>query len=163
MPGYAPTSAPPASMPTSTNLPQPRDVAVPDFTSNTYVPFIASMSGNIVSAANMGVAWAPRETRFVLRGGYIHVLCTVSCAGGALHGELWFCDATMSHPVLPITNYHGTQTLQSWVNSITPWHFDLGKGYKSLTKNNRLMIGGTLDIGVGRLYCAGLLWGVQEL
>jgi len=163
MPGYAPVSAPKSSLPTSTNLPQPRDVAIPDFTSNTYVPVSGVITGNITTSANMLVAWAPKETRFVLRGGYIHVLCLTSLAGAASGGELWFFDETLTQTVLPITTYHGTQTLQNWVNAITPWHFDLGKGYKSLTKNNRLMIGGTLAIGTGQLYCAGLLWGVQEL
>jgi hypothetical protein len=161
MPGYAPTSAPPASMPSTANLPQPRDVAVPDFTSNTYVPFAGVLTGNINTLAGRLPVWAPRETRFVLRGGYVHVLCTVSLAGAALRGELWFYDET--DLVMPITSYDGTLTLQNWVNAITPWHFDLGKGYKSAAKNNRLMIGGTLAIGAGILYCAGLLWGVQEL
>jgi len=161
VPGFAPTSAPPASMPTSANLPQPRDVAMPDFTSNTYVPFSGTLTGTITT--NLLAVWSPRETRFVLRGGYVHILCTTSLAGTAAPGELWFYDETNAAQVMPITSYHGTLTLVNWVNAITPWHFDLGKGYKSLTKNNRLMIGGTLAIGAGQLYCAGLLWGVQEL
>jgi len=163
MPGYAPTSAPRSSMPTTANLPQPRDVAVPDFTSNTYVPFSGTITGTITSTANMLAVWSPRETRFVLRGGYVHILCLASLAGTATAGELLFFDETTSDPVIPITSYNGTGTLINWVNSISPWHFDLGKGYKSKVKNNRLLIGGTLAIGAGQLYCAGLLWGVQEL
>jgi len=163
MPGYAPTSAPPASMPSTANLPQPRDVAVPDFTSNTYVAFSGTITGTITNTVNMLAVWSPKETRFVLRGGYVHILCLASLAGTATAGELWFFDETTAQPVLPITSYHGTLTLVNWVNAITPWHFDLGKGYKSMTKNNRLLIGGTLAIGSGQLYCAGLLWGVQEL
>jgi hypothetical protein len=162
MPGYAPTSAPPSTLANAQNLPQPRDVAVPDFTSNTYVPFAGVLTGNINASANWLAVWSPRETRFVLRGGYVHILCTVSLAGTANPGELWFYDDTSGF-VLPITSYHGTLTLVNWVNAITPWHFDLGKGFKSATKNNRLMIGGTLAIGAGQLYCSGLLWGVQEL
>jgi hypothetical protein len=161
MPGYAPTSAPPSTLANAQNLPQPRDVAVPDFTSNTYVAVAGILTGNINLLANQLAVWSPRETRFVLRGGYIHILCTTSLAGAASPGELWFNDE--SAPVMPITSYHGTLTLQNWVNAITPWHFDLGKGYKSAAKNNRLMIGGTLAIGAGIIYCAGLLWGVQEL
>ena len=162
MPGYAPTSAPPASMPSTVNLPQPRDVAVPDFTSNTYVPFAVSLTGNIHLGAGRLPVWTPKETKFVLRGGYVHVLCLASLAGAANAGELWFYDESDGF-VLPITSYNGTLTLVNWVNAITPWHFDLGKGYKSQTKNNRLLIGGTLAIGAGVLYCTGLLWGVQEL
>jgi hypothetical protein len=162
MPDYAPVTAPKSSLPMATNIPQPRDVAMPDFTSNTYVPFAGVLTGNINTAANMVVAWAPRETRFVLRGGYVHILCTASLAGAASPGELLFQDET-ANIVLPITSYHGTQTLVNWVNAISPWHFDLGKGYKSAAKNNRLLIGGTLAIGAGLLYCTGLVWGVQEL
>jgi len=163
VPDYSPVTAPKSSLPAATNLPQPRDVAIPDFTSNTYVPFSGTITGNITAAANMLVAWAPKETRFVLRGGYVHILCTTSCAGAASAGELGFYDEGLGFPIMPITSYHGTLTLVNWVNSITPWHFDLGKGFKSLTKNNRLLIGGTLSIGAGVFYCAGLLWGVQEL
>ena len=83
--------------------------------------------------------------------------------GTATAGELLFFDETNAQPVLPITSYNGTGTLINWVNGITPWHFDLGKGFKSAVKNNRLLIGGTLAIGAGQLYCSGLLWGVQEL
>jgi hypothetical protein len=146
-------------MPTTANVPQPRDVAVPDFTSNTYVPFSGAITGNLTSVPSMLVVWAPKETRFVLRGGYIHVLCTVSCAGAASAGELGFYDEGFGFPIMPITSYHGTQTLVNWVNAITPWHFDLGKGFKSLAKNNRLLIGGTLAIGAGTLYCSGIVWG----
>jgi hypothetical protein len=163
MPGYAPTSAPRSSMPTTANLPQPRDVAMPDFTSNVYVPFSGTITGTITSTANMLAVWSPRETRFVLRGGYIHILCLVSLGGAATAGELLFFDETNAQPVLPITSYNGTGTLINWVNAVTPWHFDLGKGFKSAVKNNRLLIGGTLAIGAGQLYCSGLLWGVQEL
>jgi hypothetical protein len=110
--------------------------------------------------------WAPKETRFVLRGGYVHILCWASCAGtpvgGSSVGELCFYDEQQTNIVLSITNYHITQTLAGWVNSITPWHFDLGKGYRSKLKNNRLQIGGTVGIGVGHFYCSGLLWGIQE-
>jgi hypothetical protein len=150
-------------MPTTANLPQPRDVAIPDFTSNVYVAFAGTITGDITITANMLAVWAPRETRFVLRGGYVHIVCTTSLAGTANAAELWFYDETSTQRVQPITSYHGTQTLVNWVNSITPWHFDLGKGFKSATKNNRLLIGGTLAIGAGALYCSGLLWGVQEL
>jgi len=151
-------------MPTTANLPQPRDVAIPDFTSNTYVPFNGVITGDLTNTANMLAVWSPRETRFVLRGGYVQIVCFISCAGPAAQpGELWFFDEVYGQRVLPITSYHGTQTLVNWVNAITPWHFDLGKGYKSMAKNNRLLIGGTLSIGAGQLYCAGLLWGVQEL
>jgi hypothetical protein len=163
MPGYAPTSAPRSSMPTTANLPQPRDVAMPDFTSNVYVPFTGSLTGNINLAANMLAAWAPRETRFVLRGGYVQIVCGTSCAGTANSAVLSFYDELAAQPILPITTYNGTGTLINWVNSVTPWHFDLGKGYKSQGKNNRLLIGGTLAIGAGLFYCTGLLWGVQEL
>ena len=163
MPGYAPTSAPRSSMPTTANLPQPRDVAMPDFTSNVYVPFSGTITGDITNTANMLNVWSPRETRYVLRGGYVHILCLASLAGTATAGELLFFDETNAQPVLPITSYHGTLTLINWVNAITPWHFDLGKGFKSAVKNNHLRIGGTLAIGAGQLYCSGLLWGVQEL
>jgi len=163
MPGYAPTSAPRSSMPTTANLPQPRDVAMPDFTSNTYVPFAGTITGNIHFPGGMLVVWAPRETRFVLRGGYVHILCTTSLAGAASAGELGFYDEQPTQLILPITSYHGTGTLINWVNNVTPWHFDLGKGYKSATKNNRLLLGGTQPIGLGTLWCVGLLWGVQEL
>jgi hypothetical protein len=165
MPGYAPTSAPPASMPSTANLPQPRDVAIPDFTSNTYVPVYTVLTGDIAADANKIAVWSPKETRFVLRGGYIHVACIVSCAGtpvaGLSDGELTLQDE--SAPILAITNYHITKTLAGWVNAITPWHFDLGKGYKSATKNNRLRIGGSIGIGTGQFFVTGLLWGVQEL
>jgi hypothetical protein len=167
MPGYAPVSAPKSSLPTATNLPQPRDVAIPDFTSNTFVPFSVVLTGDISVDAGMVAVWSPRETRFVLRGGYIHVLCLASCAGtpvgGISVGELLFFDELTSARIFPITNYHITQTLAGWVNAITPWHFNLGKGYKSLTKNNRLRIGGSIGIGAGQFYCTGQLWGVQEL
>lgn len=162
MPDYAPVTAPKSSLPMATNIPQPRDVAMPDFTSNTYVPFNGSLTGAIQTT--LLPVWTPRETRFVLRGGYVHILCTTSCAaGGANAAELWFYDETTAAPVLPITSYHSNQTLVNWVNSVTPWHFDLGKGYKSLAKNNRLMIGGTAGIATGVFFCQGLLWGVQEL
>ena len=163
MPGFAPTSAPPSSMPTSANLPQPRDVALPDFTSNTYVPFQGTITGNITATASMFPAWVPKETRFILRGGYVQILCITSCAGTAAHAMLWFFDEGLGQPVLPITFYHGTATPAGWVNDIIPWHFDLGRGYKSVAKNNRLMVGGTTGIGAGQFYCTGLLWGVQEL
>ena len=163
MPGYAPTSAPPASLPNLQNLPQPRDVAVPDFTSNTYVPFYGAMTGDITAAANYLAVWTPKETRFVLRGGYVQVLCTANCAGTAAHAMLLFIDETSLAPVLPITFYHGTLTTAGYVAAVTPWHFDLGKGYKSTAKNNRLRIMGSQGIGGGSFICSGLLWGVQEL
>jgi hypothetical protein len=167
MPGYAPTSAPKSTLPTSTNLPQSRDVAIADFTSNTYVPFSILLTGDIAADANMVAVWSPKETRFVLRGGCIQVLCLTSCAGtpvgGYSFGELIFHDELTSARIFPITTYHITQTLAGWVNAITPWNFDLGKGYKSAAKNNRLRIGGSIGIGTGVFYCIGMLWGVQEL
>lgn len=167
MPGYAPTSAPPASMPATANLPQPRDVAVPDFTSNTYVPVNGVLTGDISNAANWIAIWSPRETRFVLRGGYLSVLCFTSCAGTAVgsvgDGNLFFYDEVAASPVMSITAYHITKTQAGWVNSIIPWHFDLGKGYKSQAKNNRLRVGGSIGIGGGQFWVTGLLWGVQEL
>jgi hypothetical protein len=138
-------------------------VAVPDFTSNTYVPFFGSITGNIGLTANMLAVWSPRETKFMLRGGYVHILCTIAGTGAAgQFGELLFYDEGSPSPVLPITSYAGTQAA-GWVNTIAPWHFDLGKGFKSATKNNRLMIGGTLAIGAGTFACFGLVWGIQEL
>jgi hypothetical protein len=163
VPTYAPTSAPRSSMPATANVPQSRDVALADFTSNVYVPFAGTITGDITNTANMLAVWSPRETRFVLRGGNVHILCTTSLAGTATAAELWFYDELAAQPVLSITSYHGTLTLVNWVNDITPWHFDLGKGFKSAGKNNRLRIGGTLAVGAGVLYCSGLLWGVQEL
>ena len=56
----------------------------------------------------------------MLRGGYVHILCPSSLAGTATAGELLFFDETNAQPVLPITSYHGTQTLINWVNAITP-------------------------------------------
>ena len=43
-----------------------------------------------------------------------------------------------------------------------PWEFDLGKGYRSIDKNNKLYIGGGVGIGAGIFRCSGLVWGVQE-
>jgi hypothetical protein len=159
VPNFAPTSAPKSSMPTTTNIPQSRDVAIPDFTSNTYAAFNVTITGNIATPGSMGLVWAPRETRFVLRGGYVHILCLVALVGAI--GELWLYDELSTQPALPITNY-GPTTLAGWVNAIIPWHFDLGKGLKSQAKNNRLLIGGTTTIGAGQLQCSGQVWGVQE-
>jgi len=163
MPDYAPVTAPRSSLPMATNIPQPRDVAMPDFTSNTYVPFWGQITGVINATANMLPVWTPKETRFVLRGGYISIVCTSSCTGPGGVATLSFFDEASSPPILPITSYHTTQTLVGWVNAVVPWHFDLGKGYKSKAKNNRLLIGGQLAIGTGVFECSGLLWGVQEL
>jgi hypothetical protein len=161
VPDYAPVTAPKSSLPMATNIPQPRDVALPDFTANTYVPFWGQLTGVINAPANFLSVWTPKETRFVLRGGYITIVCSSSCAGIAAATSLSFFDE--SSIIMPITTYHTTQTLVGWVNAITPWHFDLGKGYKSKAKNNRLMIGGQLPIGTGIFECSGLVWGVQEL
>jgi len=43
-----------------------------------------------------------------------------------------------------------------------PFSFDLGRGYTSVAKGNKLVIGGNRDIGAGAFNITGLLWGVQE-
>jgi hypothetical protein len=163
MPGYAPTSAPPSTLANAQNLPQPRDVAIPDFTSNTYVGFNGTLTGDISNPANMLSVWTPKETKFVLRGGYVLVVCETAAAGAVGYGTLAFFDNILAQPVLPICPYIANNTPVGWVSDIVPWHFDLGKGFKSIGKNNVLKIGGTVTIGAGVFRCTGLVWGIQEI
>lgn len=164
MPGYAPTSAPPSTLANAQNLPQPRDVAIPDFTSNVYVPFNVLMSGPDINVANAATVWAPRETRFVLRGGYVFIDCEADCTGAAAVGFLRFLDVgSTTGTVLTICSYRPNATKTGEVNDIVPWKFDLGKGYKSQEKNAILKIGGNSAIGTGVFRASGLVWGVQEL
>jgi len=163
-----PSTAPISSLagPLTTHLPEPRDVALPDFTSDTYVSVNVTLTGAIDAAANWGTIWAPRESRFVLRGGYLFVLCYLPCngplgAGVVADSVLSLYDEAAPSLVLPITSYKNT-TPAGWVNDIVPWHFDLGKGYRSKLKNNRLRVGGTVGIGTGQIWVTGLVWGVQD-
>lgn len=168
---------PRSTLPASANLPQPREVVMPDFTSNTFAAFSATITGDISLVANMLAIWSPRETRFTLRGGYILVLCTTNLAGAGTQAILSLFDEAANQPVLPLGIYAPAATLAgdpvvgSWPAGTAgggarlfcvPWEFDLGRGYRSLAKNNRLLIGGGAGIGGGALRCAGLIWGVQE-
>jgi hypothetical protein len=159
----------------ASGVPQPRDVTYPDFTSDTYVPFALSITGNINLTANMGTVWAPMGVRFRLRGGYVMVVCSVTCAGASALGELYFYDNDENHTILPLGWYSanatalgeivvGTDRFTSTGSRIVgaPWPFDLGRGYRSLTAGNPLKIGGILPIGAGTFYCSGQVWGVQE-
>jgi len=177
---FAPTSAPPATAPSTANLPQPRDVAIPDFTSNTYAPFTAPLTGTISAIASMAVIWAPVQTRFVLRGGYVICSCVVTCTGtdakfGVL--TLFDSDGTTAKPILPLGLYTPTTTAIGdiicgtfpFANAAAarytagPFRFSLGRGYRSTGVNNKLVIGGNRDIGAGVFNLYGLVWGVQEL
>jgi hypothetical protein len=179
MPTYAPVSAPKSSMPTTTNLPQPRDVALPDFTSNVYVPFNFNCTGAINTAAGMKAAWIPVQTRFVLRGGYILAYCTTTCTGAsALPSAFSFYDGEVAAPthIVTVGMYHaGTTAVGDIVVGVSPFanapaarftavpfSFDLGRGYRSRTKGNSLLIGGSRDIGAGIIQAYGMVWGIQE-
>lgn len=168
-----------SSLPASTNLPQPRDVSFPDFTSNTYAPFAFAITGNISQNTSMGVLWAPVQARFVLRGGYILAICVANLVGGGptilqLFDEKGF-ESTPQY-VMPVGMYNPTTTVAGDLicgaypaganaagarMAAVPFEFDLGRGYRSRAIGNRLLIGGG-NIGAGQIYVSGLVWGVQE-
>src|SRR5262245_36209818 len=101
---------PRSSLPVSSNLPQPREVVTPDFTSNVYVPVSGQLTGAIDLAANMLAAWTPVQTRFVLRGGYIMVHCTTDCAGTPGPARLNLFDNSVTNLVLPLGLYDAGTT-----------------------------------------------------
>jgi hypothetical protein len=167
---------PRSSLPVSPNLPQPREVVAPDFTSNVYIPIFMSITGAISTLANRGPIWVPIQSRFILRGGYflcyVDVAALAGTAGSVNVLELY--DESIA--ILPLGLYGGTAPVGDIITgtfpyanaaanvrqTALPWGFDLGKGYRSVTLENRLMVGGNRDIGAGKIIVTGMVWGVQE-
>ena len=139
---------------------------MPDFTSNTYVPFSGiHHRQHHHHGEHARPCGRPAERRATCSA------AATSTSSASRHSRArrppassLFFDETDAQPVLPITSYNGTLTLHELGQRAShPGTSISGKGYKSAVKNNRLLIGGTLAIGAGQLYCSGLLWGVQEL
>ena len=134
MPGYAPTSAPRSSMPTTANLPQPRDVAMPDFTSNVYVPFSGDRDRghhhrrptcSTRVGAERNALRAPRR----LHPGRLpaSLACTATPVARINCESSDSTTNALPAPV-PIVHLQRHRRRMGWVNDIVPWPFDLGQG-----------------------------------
>lgn len=156
----------------STSAPQPREVLIPDATSDTFAPFVGGITGDISAVANMMTVWTPIGTSFILRGGYVLAVCDVALAGALPVAFLSLYDGDNTHRFMPLGLYRPNATLAGEVicgEEITaatrpnavPWRFDLGKGYRSLSPKNKILIGGGAAIGAGSIIVQGMLWGIQ--
>ena len=156
----------------STSAPQPREVLIPDQTSDTYAPFRGQITGTIQLAASMMTLWTPIGTTFVVRGGYMLAVCLATCTGAAAAGILGLFDGSELHPFFPVGLYFpaaqavgevivGDDVTTGTRPHAVPWRFDLGKGYRSMAASNKILLGGTNTIGTGIIYVQGMLWGIQ--
>lgn len=127
-----------------------------------YYAINGTLTGDISQVGNMLNVWVPETgKRYLLRGGRLTIVCTVTCTGTGAD-VLFLCDqGTLANVFTPLAAISLSMPAGTVVGD--PIEFDFGSGVYSQNVDSILRVAANGTIGTGVLRVTGILYGDEVI